>query len=143
MITLGTCPQPTAPPAPVAARTAAQLSIHTGLARRSVGELHERAGIDLGSVTAADALTVTTEFVTNALRHGGGLTLFRIAVTGNALHLSVGDASTRTHAPVSHPISVGQLGGYGRPRVGRLAEHLTIRLLPDGKTIRGSLLGRC
>ncbi|WP_405444932.1 ATP-binding protein [Streptomyces erythrochromogenes] len=141
MITLGTCPQPTAPPAPVAVRTAARLSTHTGLARRSVGELHERAGIDLGSVTAADALTVTTEFVTNALRHGGGLTLSRIAVTGNALHLSVGDAST--HAPVSHPISVGQLGGYGRPLVERLAEHLTIRLLPDGKTIRGSLLGAC
>ncbi|MER7828379.1 hypothetical protein ABTX85_38230 [Streptomyces sp. NPDC096097] len=54
----------------------------------------ERAGIDLGSVAATDALTVTREFVTNALRHGGGLTLFRIAVTD--MHLSAGDASTRT-----------------------------------------------
>ncbi|MFF0116473.1 ATP-binding protein [Streptomyces prasinus] len=106
-------------------------------ARRSVGELLERTGVSLDSVTAADALMVTTELVTTALRHGGGLTLFHIAVTDNALHLSVGDASTR--APVSRPITLGQLGGYGWPLIQRLTEHLTTRLLPGGKVIEAVL----
>ncbi|KPI33696.1 putative anti-sigma regulatory factor, serine/threonine protein kinase [Actinobacteria bacterium OV450] len=113
------------------------IDVTPALARRSVGELLERAGISLDSVPAAEALMVTTELVTNALRHGGGLTLFRIAVTDNALHLSVGDAST--HAPVFRPITLGQLGGYGWPLIQRLTEHLTVRLLPEGKIIEAVL----
>ncbi|MFJ9598207.1 ATP-binding protein [Streptomyces virginiae] len=106
-------------------------------ARRSVGALLARVGISLDSILAADALMVTTELVTNALRHGGGLTLFRIAVIGRALHLSVGDASTAP--PVTRPYRPGRSGGYGWPLIQRLTHRLTVRLHPDGKIIKAVL----
>ncbi|MFD3875887.1 ATP-binding protein [Streptomyces sp. NPDC058623] len=113
------------------------IAVTPAAARRSVGELLERAGVSLNSVVAADALMVTTELVTNALRHGGGLTLFRIAITDNVLHLSVGDASSL--APALRPPSPGRLGGYGWPLIQQLAEHVGITALPDGKIINAVL----
>ncbi|MFD3869422.1 ATP-binding protein [Streptomyces sp. NPDC058623] len=93
-------------------------------ARRHVGELLGRAGIRPDSVTAADALIVTTELVTNAIRHGGGITLFRTDVTDDALHVLVGDASTRT--PSSQQCDPARPGGYGWPLIQRLTEHIDI-----------------
>ncbi|MGW6993039.1 ATP-binding protein, partial [Streptomyces sp. NPDC054946] len=102
-------------------------------ARRRVGELLLRVGVSLDSVIAADALIVTTELITNAIRHGGGLTLFLPAVTDNALHLSVGDASP--HAPFVRPHSPDLPGGHGWPLIQRLSEHISITPRPDGKII--------
>ncbi|PWK64371.1 anti-sigma regulatory factor (Ser/Thr protein kinase) [Streptomyces sp. CG 926] len=102
-------------------------------ARRRVGELLLRVGVSLDSVIAADALIVTTELITNAIRHGGGLTLFLPAVTDNALHLSVGDASPR--APFVRPHSPDLPGGHGWPLIQRLSEHISITPRPDGKII--------
>ncbi|MFD6917342.1 ATP-binding protein [Streptomyces virginiae] len=113
------------------------VAVTPAVARRSVAELLERAGIGLDSVIAADALMVTTELVTNALRHGGGLTVFHVAITEGALHLSVGDASSRT--PVAHPRSRGRPGGYGWPLIQQLAEHIAITPLPNGKIINAVL----
>ncbi|MER6237973.1 ATP-binding protein [Streptomyces clavifer] len=102
-------------------------------ARRHVGELLERVSVSRDSVIAADALLVTTELVNNAVRHGGGITLFRTDVTSSALHVSVGDASTRT--PTSHQGDPTKPGGHGWPLIQRLAEHIDITLHPGGKTI--------
>ncbi|MFD3549176.1 ATP-binding protein [Streptomyces sp. NPDC058655] len=106
-------------------------------ARHHVSESLQRIGVGLDSVIAADALMVTTELVTNATRHGGGITLFRTDITGDALHVSVGDASTRT--PTARRSDPGQPGGYGWPLIQRLAEHIDVTLHPGGKTIRAVL----
>ncbi|MFI5672851.1 ATP-binding protein [Streptomyces sp. NPDC051704] len=106
-------------------------------ARCHVSESLQRIGVNLDSVIAADAFMVVSELVTNATRHGGGITLFRTDITGDALHVSVGDASTRT--PAAHRSDPGQPGGYGWPLIQRLAEHIDITLHPEGKTIRAVL----
>ncbi|MEU9237322.1 ATP-binding protein [Streptomyces subrutilus] len=102
-------------------------------ARHRVSELLVRVGVSLDSVIAADALIVTTELVTNAIRHGDGLTLFRTVLTGDALHLFVGDASPRS--PSARPHSPGLPGGHGWPLIHRLSENITITPFRDGKII--------
>ncbi|MCY0940354.1 ATP-binding protein [Streptomyces antarcticus] len=106
-------------------------------ARARVCELLRRAGISLDSVTAADALLVTSELVTNAIRHGGGITAFHTEIADDALILSVSDASPR--APVPRTGSVDHPGGYGWPLVQRLAERVDISSHPGGKTIGTTL----
>lgn len=92
-------------------------------ARARVRELLHRAGIDLDSVTAADALLVTSELVTNAIRHGGGITAFHTEIADDALHLSVSDASPRAPSP-----RTGTLDRPGGLRVApRPAAHRTHR----------------
>ncbi|MFD3546811.1 ATP-binding protein [Streptomyces sp. NPDC058655] len=115
-----------------------QLAVATSTAaRRRVTELLERVGVSLDSVIAVDALMVTTELATNAIRHGGGITLFRTETTDHALHVSVGDGSTRT--PTSHRGDPVKPGGHGWPLIQRLAEHIDITLHPGGKTIKAIL----
>ncbi|WP_328321560.1 ATP-binding protein [Streptomyces sp. NBC_00388] len=87
-------------------------------------------------VVVADALLVTSELVTNAFRHGGGLTRFAAELSDEGLCVTVGDASTRT--PVGrHEDAVGaaRIGGYGWPLVLRLALRVSITRLPGGKDI--------
>ncbi|MFD3327947.1 ATP-binding protein [Streptomyces sp. NPDC058701] len=104
-------------------------------ARRVVSELLTDAGISLDSVTAADALLITSELVTNAIRHGGGVIHFHTAIEDDALHVAVSDPSP--HPPVPRPTGHGTPGGYGWPLIQRLTEHIDITPLPDagGKTI--------
>ncbi|MFG2976894.1 ATP-binding protein [Streptomyces sp. NPDC048331] len=102
-------------------------------ARARVCEVLRLAGVGLDSVIAADALLVTSELVTNAIRHGGGVTAFRADVTDDVLLLSIGDADPRLPAPRTG--TVERPGGYGWPLVQRLAERVDCRTHPDGKTI--------
>ncbi|CAM5674748.1 ATP-binding protein [Streptomyces avidinii] len=103
-------------------------------ARRAVSELLRKAGVGLDGVTAADALLVTSELVTNAIRHGGGLTDFRTAIEGDVLYLSVSDANP--HPPAPRSTGPGHPGGYGWPLIQRLTEHIdVIPLSTGGKTI--------
>ncbi|MFD3808621.1 ATP-binding protein [Streptomyces sp. NPDC058611] len=136
---MSTPPAADGTPGPDRPRGGEQPAVTTSAAaaRRNVSELLERAGIHHDSVTAADALIVTTELVTNAIRHGGGITLFRTSITGDALHVSVGDASTRP--PSSHRGDPARPGGYGWPLIQRLAEHIDITPHPGGETIEAVL----
>ncbi|MEV8319377.1 ATP-binding protein [Streptomyces sp. NPDC059900] len=87
-------------------------------------------------VVVADALLVTTELVTNAFRHGGGLTRFSAELTDEGLSLVVGDASTRT--PVVPDDDVGgasRAGGYGWLLVRRLAARVSVTCHEGGKDI--------
>ncbi|MGW6684066.1 ATP-binding protein [[Kitasatospora] papulosa] len=86
-------------------------------------------------VVVADALLVTSELVTNAVRHGGGLTGFNAEITDDGLLLTVADAST--HAPVTaeRDPAAASVGGYGWLLVRRLARRVSITYLPDGKHI--------
>ncbi|MET3987952.1 ATP-binding protein [Streptomyces sp. PvR034] len=95
------------------------------------------AGSDLDGVSVADALLVTSELVSNAIRHGGGVTGFRAGVAGSLLHLSVTDASPLL--PVSRTGTVERPGGYGWPLVQRLAASVECRAHDGGKTIEAVL----
>ncbi|MFE0581446.1 ATP-binding protein [Streptomyces sp. NPDC058874] len=137
------------PPSPEASRGAQQQREGTGghrpaappgtaaAAREQVRQLLLRAGVDLGSATAADALLVTSELVTNAIRHGAGVTAFRADIADDVLRLSVSDASPRL--PAARTGTVEQPGGYGWPLVQRLTEQVDCTARPDGKTITTAL----
>ncbi|MFD3680431.1 ATP-binding protein [Streptomyces sp. NPDC058613] len=123
-------------PSPEPRHHAAQLAATTpATARRHVTELLQAAaGAGPDSVTAADALLVASELVTNAIRHGGGITAFHASLTGDTLHLAVSDTSPRHPAP--RPTTPGRAGGFGWPLIQRLTDHVDITPLPEGgKTI--------
>ncbi|ROQ76795.1 anti-sigma regulatory factor (Ser/Thr protein kinase) [Streptomyces sp. CEV 2-1] len=87
-------------------------------------------------VVVADALLVTSELVTNAVRHGGGLTGFAAELTDEGLRLSVADASP--DPPIDHEAqtsAVGRIGGYGWALVRRLAKQVSVTVHPGGKRI--------
>ncbi|NED87516.1 ATP-binding protein [Streptomyces sp. SID11233] len=89
-------------------------------------------------VVVADALLVTSELVTNAFRHGGGLTGFAAELTDEGLRLSVEDA--RREVPVAGDTDaensgVGRIGGYGWALVRRLAKQVSVSVHPGGKRI--------
>ncbi|MFE2530157.1 ATP-binding protein [Streptomyces sp. NPDC059382] len=103
-------------------------------ARQRVTELLRAAGVSRDSIAAADALLVTSELVTNAIRHGGGITDFHATLNGDTLRLAVSDASPQHPAP--HSTGCGHPGGFGWPLVRRLTQHVDITPVPDGgKTI--------
>ncbi|WP_436738132.1 ATP-binding protein [Streptomyces sp. BBFR102] len=91
---------------------------------------------DADSVVVADALLVTSELVTNAIRHGGGLTGFDILLGETDLTLHVSDASsavpTTTRPDEPFDPDRPMVGGYGWPLVHRLARDVSVRLLPAG-----------
>ncbi|MFF2197601.1 ATP-binding protein [Streptomyces sp. NPDC058157] len=106
-------------------------------AREHVRELLLLVGVSLDGVPAADALLVTSELVTNAIRHGHGLTGFRAAVADGVLRLSVADANPLP--PAARTGSVDRPGGYGWPLVQRLTQHVECTTRADGKTITAAL----
>ncbi|MFJ5026393.1 ATP-binding protein [Streptomyces goshikiensis] len=129
---------PPAAPAPAApAPGPAHAPASAATARSRVRDLLRRAGVSLDSVTAADVLLVTSELVTNAIRHGGGLTAFHAEITDDALFLSVADASP--HPPLPRTGTPDRPGGYGWPLVQRLADHVDVRSHGSGKTISAEL----
>jgi len=86
-------------------------------------------------VVRADALLVTSELVTNAYRHGGGLTGFHARIEADELLMSVADRST--DPPVLRVRAPGEFttGGYGWAMVNRLAKRLSVVLTDTGKRI--------
>ncbi|WP_206429971.1 ATP-binding protein [Streptomyces sp. ADI96-02] len=94
------------------------------------------AGERLTDVAVADALLVTSELVTNAIRHGGGLTGFAAELTREGLRLAVADAS-RARPVNGHATPAGstRIGGYGWPLVCRLARTVSVTVHPGGKRI--------
>ncbi|MEU2156207.1 ATP-binding protein [Streptomyces sp. NPDC019396] len=86
----------------------------------------------------ADALLVTSELVTNAILHGGGVTRFAARITREGLRLQVTDRSRVRPATVSHADdSYGTLpGGHGWPLIQRLCRDITVTPLRGGKTIQ-------
>ncbi|MFD5556436.1 ATP-binding protein [Streptomyces sp. NPDC127068] len=81
-----------------------------------------------------DLLLVTSELVTNALTHGGGVTGFEATVVPDGVRLTVCDRSEvvpaahdRDGFPRPH---LG--GGYGWPLIVRLAREISVTRLPEG-----------
>ncbi|MGA4997045.1 ATP-binding protein [Streptomyces arboris] len=103
--------------------------------RLLAAEFDELSDEILSNVVVADALLVTSEIVTNALRHGGGLTGFSARITDGGLRLVVDDADPR-HPVLQDPPpgSVGE-GGYGWSMVHRLTRQLSVTSHEGGKRI--------
>ncbi|MFJ1611099.1 ATP-binding protein [Streptomyces sp. NPDC088253] len=125
----------------VVARSAPPVPPNAAAAREAVTELLTSRSCGLegekpADVVVADALLVTSELVTNAFRHGGGLTGFAAELTDKGLRIAVGDASTR--APVVQEkgdAGAAQIGGYGWLLVRRVATNISIAFHPGGKHI--------
>ncbi|NEC63680.1 ATP-binding protein [Streptomyces sp. SID9727] len=84
-------------------------------------------------VVVADALLVTSELVTNAVVHGGGVTGFAAELHGDGLTITVSDASP--DLPVDRAGAAGWVGGYGWTLVCRLATRVVVDAGPGGKSI--------
>lgn len=120
--------------------TGAALPTSAAAAREHVDELLRTHfapgdGASREEIVRADALLVTSELVTNAFRHGEGLTGFSARIRGEELLLSVADASTEP--PVAPSRAPGQytVGGYGWSMVGRLATDVSVIPTDTGKRI--------
>ncbi|MFD5902992.1 ATP-binding protein [Streptomyces microflavus] len=110
----------------------ARTHVREQLTSKTPGLQDTEAGVRVMS----DVLLVTSELVTNAIRHGGGLTAFDLLTTDDELILNVADASTRLPVTTDPARRVkNQIGGFGWPLVCRLARHVAVTLLPDGKQI--------
>ncbi|MGA5194369.1 ATP-binding protein [Streptomyces exfoliatus] len=84
-----------------------------------------------------DLLLVTSELVTNALRHGGGVAAFGIGVGSDRVTVSVSDASGES--PLYELRDELRPGGFGWPIVLRLCREVTVDRHPDGKTIHATV----
>ncbi|MEU9233888.1 ATP-binding protein [Streptomyces subrutilus] len=115
------------------ARAGADAPVTAAAARARVSDLLEQAGVSLAGVAAADALLATSELVTNAIRHGGGITAMTSRVADGMLHLSVSDADPRP--PAARSGSPEQPGGFGWPLIQHLAQHVSVSTHTTGKTI--------
>ncbi|MFF3013096.1 ATP-binding protein [Streptomyces sp. NPDC057939] len=122
---------PATPPAPLPA-TAAD-------ARTQVAAVLQRTGLPWDPRAVTDALMVTTELVTNAIRHGGGLAAFHADVHEGALRVSVADHDPRPPITRTSPPAGSRIGGYGWPLVQSLAARLTITEHGGGKLITADL----
>ncbi|MER6195748.1 ATP-binding protein [Streptomyces cyaneofuscatus] len=81
----------------------------------------------------SDAVLVTHELVTNAIRHGGGLVAFSVTVDADTIRVSVADHSVAL--PVTpRPVEPGE-GGYGWAMVCTLTDTRGVTVSARGKTI--------
>ncbi|MEW1648907.1 ATP-binding protein [Streptomyces sp. NPDC091219] len=98
--------------------------------RRILDAHYQAAGTSPAGTETDDALLITSELVTNAMRHGGGLTAFSAHVVHGELMLQITDLN-----PVSPQVTERgstEPGGFGWALAGRLCRTLYVRPLPDG-----------
>ncbi|WP_406223301.1 ATP-binding protein [Streptomyces canus] len=82
-------------------------------------------------------LLVVSELVTNAVRHAGGVTQFRLVAGPGTVTVTVEDASST--APTLRRSSVGEPGGFGWQLVRELSEDVEVSTRPGGKTVSALL----
>ncbi|MER5948639.1 ATP-binding protein [Streptomyces sp. NPDC001904] len=78
----------------------------------------------------AEAQLICSELVSNAHRHGGGLSWFEARAHGGHVVIEVGDRSARM--PLSPLRDATVPGGFGWDLVQRLAERVEVTIPPDG-----------
>ncbi|MEV6576298.1 ATP-binding protein [Streptomyces sp. NPDC051577] len=126
-------------PTDVSAGAGPALPTTVAEARDIVAVLLEKSGLPADARIVTDALMVTSELVTNAMRHGGGLTGFHVDVRDGDLRVSVADRSPVP--PLTHPGPPAgmRIGGYGWPLVRTLADRVTVTPHAAGKHITATL----
>lgn len=97
-------------------------------------------GTPPSATAVGDALLVTSELVTNALRHGGGLTGFGVELgPGAAVTITVADASGElprlTDGRGADRLPGPAEGGFGWPLVRLLAQEIRLSLPQEGGKI--------
>ncbi|WP_411104869.1 ATP-binding protein [Streptomyces sp. cmx-4-9] len=132
-------PTPSFHPAPLPAPAPAPLPATAADARDRVVALLQACGLPPESPAVTDALMLTSELVTNAIRHGRGMTAFRADVHGSALRISVADRNPDPPVARTGEAPGIRIGGYGWPLVQSLAEHLTVTRHGTGKQITADL----
>ncbi|MDX2394810.1 ATP-binding protein [Streptomyces sp. DK15] len=135
----GRSARPEASPAPSPAPPPAPLPVTAADARTQVAAVLRRAGLPWDPRAVTDALMVTTELVTNAIRHGGGLAAFHADVHEGALRVSVADHNPQLPITRTSPPAGSRIGGYGWPLVQSLAAHLSVTTHGNGKLITADL----
>jgi anti-sigma regulatory factor (Ser/Thr protein kinase) len=110
------------------------------LVREFVGERWRSPAGPPTEQSMIDLILVVSELVTNAVRHGGGIAGFDVALTPEGVRLSVRDHSAAV--PVGLHGGPGVLprahegNGYGWPLINRLSNEVDIeRRASGGKTI--------
>ena len=79
--------------------------------------------------TTDTALLVVSELVTNAIKHAGGITEFRLDASAHILNITVGDPSSALPQERTPDLSGhGEGGGFGWPLIRRLTSELSIDL---------------
>jgi anti-sigma regulatory factor (Ser/Thr protein kinase) len=97
------------------------------------------AGLTVRRRDEEDALLVTCELVTNAVRHTRGPCSLDLAVRHDGIDIDVTDHSPEPPRPRA-PDPSGALGGYGWLLVSRLADDLSVRPVDgDGKTVHAHI----
>lgn len=104
-------------------------------ARAHVRELLLTRAPDTLPVIIDDVLLVVTELITNAQRHGGGLTAFDVRLTDDTITISVTDASPDMPRAIPHSRPLAP-GGFGWTLIRRLSRHVAITPAATGKTIK-------
>ncbi|MEU6146814.1 ATP-binding protein [Streptomyces sp. NPDC047081] len=101
---------------------------------RVVAERCRAARTPCDPAALGDALLVVSELTTNAILHGGGVTDFRVDVTGPCLRVSVSDRSDEMPVTGAQPEARDRhrTGGRGWPIVCRLARDVRVSELPSG-----------
>ncbi|WP_328581826.1 ATP-binding protein [Streptomyces sp. NBC_00370] len=104
-------------------------------ARRRVRDALRRPSVRTNEERLENAVLVTSELVTNAIRHGGGLTGFSVTVLDDSCEVTVADRSTRLPSARASRCDIHP-GGFGWPIVHRLANAVAVTVTSTGKTIR-------
>jgi anti-sigma regulatory factor (Ser/Thr protein kinase) len=83
-----------------------------------------------------NVLLVVSELVTNAYRHAGGLSCFRVSGSAGNIHVQVADPSPVLPYSRSNGMDedLERCGGFGWPLVLHLAREVTVRREPEGGT---------
>lgn len=96
-------------------------------------QLPTLSAADRAGEAVSDMLLVTSELVTNAIRHGGGITGFWAVLDADGLRLAVRDRSdTVPFVRRRDPTDPVPIGGYGWPLICRLASEVTVTPCPGG-----------
>ncbi|MFG3477206.1 ATP-binding protein [Streptomyces sp. NPDC047980] len=127
------------PPAPVPGAQDRRPATASAARERVRRLLDGHPGAPLLPRVVNDVLLVTSELVTNALRHGGGIAAFHAELDGGTVRISVTDRSTAPPSSASRR-DVTTPGGFGWPLVRRLSRSVTITPTGDGKTVEAVLL---
>ncbi|WP_371583482.1 ATP-binding protein [Streptomyces sp. NBC_01314] len=130
----GPSARPLRPPAAITTAAAARQYV-----REFVGERWRSAVGPPAEQSMIDLILVVSELVTNAVRHGGGVAAFDVALTPEGVRLNVRDHSAAV------PVCLHGLGvpprahegnGYGWPLINRLSSEVDVeRRAAGGKTI--------
>lgn len=99
-------------------------------ARDAVRDLLLRQPRPVTEGATTDALLVTSELATNAIRHAGGITGYRVVVHDGRVLITVEDADDAL--PRDTAATAALPGGHGWPMVCRLSAAVSVTRLPGG-----------